>query len=76
MLPGTNGEYVFNTFISHPKIFSDHPLRSLHELHFQFIDEDGELYNFNEMDHSLVLEIMELNDRLEYLNVRYGTVQN
>ena len=76
MLPGTNGEYVFNTHISYPKVFSDHPLRSLDHLHFKFVNEDGELYNFNELDHSFVIEITELNDRLEYLNVSSGTVQN
>lgn len=75
MLPGTNGEYVFNTFISYPKVFSTQPLRSLNKLHFKFINEEGELYNFNEMDHSFVLEITELNDRLRYLNVSSGTVQ-
>jgi len=75
-LPGTSGEYLFNTHTSYPKIFDNFPLRSLHELYFKFINADNELYDFNKMEHSLVLEIVELNDRLDYLNVSSGTVQN
>lgn len=70
MLPGKVGAYVFDTFVSTPKIFHDHPLRELYELYFHFVDKYGETIEFNELEHSIVLEIVEAKERLESMNVQ------
>lgn len=70
MLPGKVGSYVYDTFVASPKIFHDHPLRELHELYFHFVNKYGETIEFNELEHSLVLEIVEAKERLESMNVQ------
>ena len=70
LLPGKTGSYVFDTFVSTPKVFNEHPLRELHELAFHFVNKHGDTVDFNEMDHSIVLEIVEAVERLERLNVQ------
>ena len=70
LLPGKTGSYVFDTFVATPKVFNEHPLRELHELAFHFVNKHGDTVDFNEMDHSIVLEIVEAVERLERLNVQ------
>lgn len=70
LLPGKSGQYVFNSFVSSPKIFDEFPLRELHTLQFHFVNQNGETFNFNELDHSLSLEIIESVERLDSLNVQ------
>jgi hypothetical protein len=70
LLPGKTGSFVFDTFVSTPKVFNEHPLRELHELAFHFVNKHGDTVDFNEMDHSIVLEIVEAVERLERLNVQ------
>lgn len=50
---------LYNTFVNSPKIFED-PLTSLSELEFRFYSYDGELYDFNGVEHSFCLRIVEL----------------
>ena len=70
MLPGKSGQYVFNTFVTTPKVFHDCPLRELDELEFKFVNQNGDAINFNELDHSLTLEIVEAVERLDSINVQ------
>lgn len=53
------GKVVFDSFV--PTInFFDPPLSRLSELHFEFRKPDGDLVDFNGMDHSFTIEIVEL----------------
>lgn len=70
LLPGKSGQYVFNTFVTTPTVFHEHPLRELHELEFQFVNQRGETIDFNELDHSITLEIVEAVERLDSLNMQ------
>ena len=53
----TNKDYIYNSFVDAP-IYFDDPLRKLNGLTLNFINPDGSLYDFNEQDHSFVLEIV------------------
>ena len=68
------GDYSHNTHVAYPKVFYDYPLRQLKQLEFKFVNKYGELFDFQEIDHSIVIEILELDSRLEYLNIQTGTV--
>ncbi len=52
------GTILFNTFISGSKKYSS-PLQSLDSLSFQFVDQNGDLFDFLDLDHSFTLEIKE-----------------
>ena len=56
---------MFNTFLSNSKIFEETPLATLNELFFQVKNNDGTFYNFNDIDYSFSLEIIEYVDILE-----------
>jgi hypothetical protein len=59
LLSDVPGKVLFNTYISSPKMF-DRPLSELSELRISFRTSTGELYDFNGIDHSFTLEIVEL----------------
>ena len=56
---------MFNTFLSNAKIYEDSPLATLNELQFEIRNNDSTLYNFNDIDYSFSLEIIEFIDVLE-----------
>jgi hypothetical protein len=56
---------MFNTFLSNAKVYEETPLSSLNELEFMIKNNDGTMYNFNEIDYSFSLEIVEYIDILE-----------
>jgi hypothetical protein len=58
-LAGEHGDIVYNSYIGGQKIYYDSPLSDLIELDFEFRDKNGNLYNFENMDHSFTLEILE-----------------
>lgn len=71
MLPGeSDGHYVFDTFVSAPKIFNDFPLRELRSLDFEFVKSNGETFVMNELEHSLMIEVIEKVERLDNINVQ------
>lgn len=59
------GSVMFNSFIGNPKRFYDAPLPFLDEIEFKFITHDGELFEFNDQDHSYTLEIVEAIQKVE-----------
>jgi hypothetical protein len=61
---GIPGKMMYNTFVNTPKIYYE-PIKELSELSFKFYSPDGELYDFNGLDHSFTLEIITL-DELPY----------
>ena len=68
------GSFSHNKHVAYPKIFYDYPLDKLNKLEFKFVNKNGDLFDFQDIDHSIVLEIIELDSRLEYLNINSGTV--
>lgn len=54
-------KYVLNSFVNTPIYFHD-PIRTLYELEFEFYTPDGELYDFDNTDHSFTLEIITITD--------------
>lgn len=66
MLSAPPGNVLFNTFQSNPKVYEESPLNFLFEIDFQFKTQDGELFQFNDEDHSFTLEIVEYLDTLEH----------
>jgi hypothetical protein len=56
---------MFNTFLSNAKVYEETPLATLNEIEFQIRNNDGTIYNFNDIDYSFSLEIVEYIDILE-----------
>ena len=59
------GSVMFNSFIGNPKRFYEAPLPFLDEVEFRFITHDGELFEFNDQDHSFTLEFVEAIQKIE-----------
>lgn len=55
------GMMVFN-FLSNPKEFDTSPLSKLEELEFSMVNFDNTYYEFNDLDYSMTLEIVETID--------------
>ena len=56
LLPDSPGTILFNTFAQSNKIFYD-PIGRLSELDIEFYGPDGELFDFNGVNHSFTIEI-------------------
>jgi len=69
-LPGRSGRYVYDTYIDSP-IFYNEPLRSLRTLTIDILTPDGEYYDFNNLDHSFVLEIVTFEESPEKTNLSH-----
>lgn len=69
-LYGEIGSYIYDSFILLINDF-DIPVPSISELQFSFVRPDGSLYDFNNIDHSFVLEITE--DLSQLLNADQNT---
>lgn len=63
LLPNTflKEKVLLNTFVELP-ICLKKPIITLNELEFEFYNEEGELYDFDGLDHSFTLEIVTYND--------------
>jgi hypothetical protein len=59
------GSVMFNSFVGNPKRFYEAPLPFLDEVEFKFITHDGELFEFNDQDHSFTLEFVEAIQKVE-----------
>ena len=57
------GSMLFDSFVSVPKIFNP-PLSSLKDISFKMKRSDGILFNFNDIDYSMSLKIIEIVDRI------------
>ena len=62
---------VCKKFVSNPVIFRDTPLDKLDRLHVKWIDSSGNSINFNGIDHSFTIEIVEYVQQLE--NTEYSS---
>jgi hypothetical protein len=47
-------------------MYDDSPLPMLSELEFSFRDHSNTVVNFNDIDHSFTIEIVEYKDKLKY----------
>lgn len=56
-----NDRLVLNTYVDTP-IYYHNPIKYLKDLEFEFYSPDGELYDFNGLNHSFTVEIVTLND--------------
>lgn len=59
------GSVMFNSFVGNPKRFYEAPLPFLDEVEFKFVTHDGELFEFNDQDHSFTIEIVEAIQKVE-----------
>jgi hypothetical protein len=75
LLPSGSGSIYYDTFVSTPKFFYDSPLRELSELEIKFLDDSGDLIEFNGYDHSFTLEILELDEELVQMNSITGMIE-
>lgn len=64
-LSSSPGSVIFNSFIGNPKVFYDTPLTYLDELEWFFRQYDGQLFEFNDSDHSFTIEIVETIQKIE-----------
>jgi hypothetical protein len=65
-LAASPGTVIFNSFISNPVVYEDAPLTLLTEFEFSFREFDNSEVNFNDVDHSFCIEIVEYKDKLRY----------
>lgn len=61
--------YICFNYLSNPKDFDKVPLSTLGELEFACVNYDGSLYDFNDLDYSFVLEIVEVIDDSNAFNI-------
>ena len=57
LLDASPGSILFNSYVSSDKVFEDVPLNELDHLDIEIVDPQGELFEFNNIDHSFSLEI-------------------
>ena len=67
------GSISFNTHITMVSEF-EKPISSLSQLEFKFIAPDGNLYDFNEVDHSFTIQITERTSNPTNVSSRTGNV--
>ena len=75
LLSANPGEMLYDTFVDQPTIFYNSPLHELNELEFVFVNNNNELVDFNQQEHSFTLEIIEFETRLDYVNSRTGNIE-
>lgn len=61
LLSDVPGKTIFNQYVSIPAIFND-PIGELSELEFTFYNPNGNLYDFEGLDHSFTLEIVTIRE--------------
>jgi hypothetical protein len=63
------GAVIFNDFLAEPKLFLEAPLSNLTTLKFQVKYFDGSFYEFNDLDWSFAMRIVELVDATDQFNM-------
>ena len=71
--PYTSGAFVFNTFIKNMQKIYFIPIHEISKLTFKFFSSNGELYDFNGIDHSFTLRITTLENIPEHTNINAQT---
>jgi hypothetical protein len=74
LLTGETNSLMYNTFISGIKEFSNNLLPELNELELAFITNNGDLFDFNGLDHSLTIEITEFNKKIDKIDSISGII--
>jgi hypothetical protein len=76
LLSDSPGQMIYNSFLSAPKFF-DPPIAKLDTMNFKVVTSRGHPFNFNDIDYSFSLEIVELVDSLKNseLSSRTGNTQ-
>ena len=72
LLAAQSGSYVYNSFVSSPVIFEE-PIPYLDKLEFKFVDYNGNVYNFNGLDHSFSLMIVENLETVDNIGISART---
>ena len=67
-----NPNYIYNSFTNMSKDLSKDPIKELYELEFVMLWKDGRLIDFNNIDHSFTLEIVEEDGTLDKIHSRTG----
>ena len=75
LLDAAPGSILFNSYVSSDKVFEDVPLNELDHLDIEIVDPQGELFEFNNIDHSLSLEITSYVDIVKGSGVSSRTGQ-
>lgn len=73
LLNDAPGNMVFNSFISAPKVF-DPPVPKIDVLTFEMVTSKGYHFNFNDIDWSFSLEVIEVLDSLSFNNSASNSV--
>ena len=57
---GNFGQYIYDSYVDTP-LFFPYILRKLDKMTIEFVTPDGNPYDFNNIDHTFVLEIVTLD---------------
>lgn len=78
LMPSEAGtKYSFSTYVGDAtKVFSPNTLDKLTELEFSFVHYNGCLVDFKGCEHSFTLEITEIENKLEGMSSKYGTLNS
>ena len=71
MLAGNIENYVYDQFIQLGSTFQE-PISTLSSINFSFYGPDNQLYDFNNIDHSFTIEIIEQLDKLNNIGDETG----
>jgi len=75
ILCDTPGNVIFNSFVPTSRFYDD-TLHELSQLEISFFSPDGNLFNFNGLDHSFTLELVVVQDIPEGTGVSANTGRN
>jgi len=71
LLIGNNNEYVYDQYIQCGSTFQE-PISTLSSINFSFYDPNMNLYDFNNVEHSFTIEIVEQLDELNIIGDETG----
>ena len=74
LLNGQVNSYLYNTYVQSP-VYINPPLKSINELSITFINANGNLVDFGNLNHSFTLEITSLNNYPENTNLNTNMVR-
>lgn len=77
LLTGSPGKMLYNSNVYTPKLFTD-PISELSQLTISFYTPNGDLYDFNGLDHSFTLELITLDESPSdtHINTHTGHIVN
>ncbi len=75
MLDGNPGDILFDTFVRTPKLYTTQ-LHEVSSLEIAFFTPDGELYDFNGLDHSFMIELVTVKSVPQGAGINADTGEN